>query len=101
MSYCETIRQILLDLIIADDIDYKYDDIKKINETDAIYLSSMDKVKVVIELENHFNISIDDSLLAKLDSLKDYERAVEISQKKEQEQKERISEIKDEVFNNQ
>ena len=101
MSYCEAIRQIILDLIVADEIDYKYDEIKQISETDEINMSSMDTVKVIIELETHFNISIEDSLLVKLNSLKDFERVVEVSMKNGEAQEQRVSEIKNEVFSNQ
>jgi acyl carrier protein len=98
LNYCEIIRTILLDLIIAEDIDYKYDEMKNIKDDDNINISSMDKVKIVIELENYFNITINDSLLGKLDTLKDYESIVQQSLEQNKQTQDRLEALKNEVF---
>ena len=98
MNYIETIRQILLDMIIADEIEYKYEDLQKLNPNEVIPLSSMDKVKIVIELENHFDISVDDNLLGKLDTLTDFEQIVIVSLRNLDEQKKQIEKLRSEVF---
>ena len=98
MNYIETIRQILLDMIVADEIEYKYDEVQKLSKNDVLQLSSMDKVKVVIEIENHFDVSVDDNLLGKLDTLEDFERIVATSLRMAAEQKEQIENLRNEVF---
>lgn len=98
MNYIETIRQILLDMIIADEIEYKYEDLQKLNPNEVIPLSSMDKVKIVIELENYFDISVDDNLLGKLDTLTDFEQIVIVSLRNLDEQKKQIEKLRSEVF---
>ena len=98
MNYIETIRQILLDMIVADEIEYKYDEVQKLSKNDALQLSSMDKVKVVIEIENHFDVSVDDNLLGKLDTLEDFERIITTSLRMAAEQKEQIENLRNEVF---
>ena len=100
-SYCNAIRTIFLDMIIAEEIDFKYDEMKEIKDDEIINISSMDKVKIVIELESHFNIVIDDSLLGKLDNLKDYENIVKLSMGEEMDTRNRLDVLKDEVFNKQ
>lgn len=98
MNYIESIRQILLDMIIADEIEYKYEEIQKLNKNDIIQLSSMDKVKVVIEIENHFDVSVDDNLLGKLDTLEDFERIIILSLNTTEEQKNQMDRLRNEVF---
>lgn len=76
MKYIETIRRVIMDMIINEEIDYDYAHLESIDSNEDLQLSSMDKVKVIIELELQLNISIDDSLLGKLDTLEDFEKVL-------------------------
>lgn len=84
---CEVIRNIIISMIDNDEIEIKKWDVINIDEKEELTISSLDKIKIVVELENYFMISIDDKLLGKLDSIWDFYHIVSctLSVKKEKE----------------